>query len=194
MSNLQSFSWPRKSFNLPWPSPNPLSALLLLCPSSKTTYQRWQNINTEQLYIKFTSCPKKCLFTELPYLKLLRMENTLQYNTVHTFPGSWKVAERPGSHFISGEEKRRRLQLSRPRECGLQHPYINIFIRNTQDLGYWKLMLLVAKFETNVRWHDSAWGGPTWWPKLKVAPPQVKVSNLAITWATWLPILKLLLL
>ena len=83
MLNLQSFSWLRKSFNLQWPSPNPLSALLLLCPSSKTTYQRWQNINTEQLYIKFTSWPKKCLFTELPYLKLLRMENTLQYNTVY---------------------------------------------------------------------------------------------------------------
>ena len=36
--------------------------------------------NTEKLYIKFTSWPKKCLFTELPYLKLLRMENTLQHS------------------------------------------------------------------------------------------------------------------
>ena len=84
MSNLQSFSWPRKSFNLPWPSPNPLSALLLLCPSSKTTYQRWQNI-TQNSSTSNSPPGQRNVYSllELPYLKLLRMENTLQYNTVY---------------------------------------------------------------------------------------------------------------
>ena len=60
-------------------------------------------------------------------------------------PGPWKTSARPGSHLLPGEGKRRGIRLPRPRECCLQHRYLNIFQSVTL---YMYLVALVSTFST----------------------------------------------